>query len=85
MKDKKEKKKKQKIIYIDDGSTVADMNVEGMCGYDKDRDKRKKDPEQPTFREKLAMVFGAYLAYLPFLLILIGVLVAMWIFFSLVL
>jgi hypothetical protein len=31
------------------------------------------------------MVFGAYLAYLPFLLILIGVLVAMWIFFSLVL
>jgi hypothetical protein len=83
MKDtRKEKKdKKKKIIYIDDGRTVSDMNVEGMPGYDKDRDKRKKDPEQLTFKEKLAVVFGAYRAYLPFLLILIGSLVLLWLFF----
>lgn len=66
----KKKQKKDKIIYIDDGSTVADMNVEGFSWYVKGGHK-KRDPEKLTLREKLSIVFGAYRAYLPYLAILI--------------
>lgn len=65
----KKKQKKDKIIYIDDGSTVSDMNVEGLPWYVKSGQK-KRDPEKLTFREKLSIVFGAYRAYLPFLIVL---------------
>lgn len=77
---KERKKKKQKIVYIDDGRTISDMNVEGMPGYDKQKN-QKKNPEKLTFKEKLAVVFGAYRAYLPFLLIMVGTLVLLWLFF----
>lgn len=68
-KKKNQKNNEEKIVYIDDGSTVSDMNVEGMPWYDKNRDKRKK-PERVTFKEKMAVLFGAYRAYLPWLLIM---------------
>ena len=66
----KEKRNKQKIKYIDDGSTVSDMNVEGMPWYVKGGYKKRK-PEKLTLREKLSVFFGAYRAYLPFLLVVI--------------
>ena len=68
-KEEKEKKEKEKIVYVDDGRTIVDMDVEGFPWHgDK---KRKKDPDSPTFREKLAMAFGAYRAYFPSLAILL--------------
>lgn len=67
---KKTKPKKEKIIWIDDGSTVSDMNVEGMPWYVKGGHKKKK-PDRLKFKEKLAVVFGAYKAYLPFLITII--------------
>lgn len=66
----KEKRKKEKIIYIDDGSTVADMNVEGLPWYVKGG-RKKRNPDKLTFREKLSIVFGAYRAYLPFLIVIL--------------
>ncbi len=68
---RKKKKAKKKYIYIDDGRTVADMNVEGMPGYDKLKNEKKKDPERLTFKEKMAVLFGAYRAYFPYLVIMI--------------
>lgn len=65
----KKKQKKDKIIYIDDGSTVSDMNVEGLPWYVKGGHK-KRNPDKLTFREKLSIVFGAYRAYLPYLMVL---------------
>ena len=68
----------QKEEYADDdGRTVADMNVEGMPWYDKDKEKkderRKKIEELKISRkERRAMVMGAYLAYLPMFLIAIA-------------
>lgn len=65
---KKTEKKKDEIIWIDDGRTVSDMNVEGMPWYVKGG-YRKDKAERVTLREKLAVVFGAYKAYLPVLAI----------------
>lgn len=81
MKEKKQKEKKEKIIYIDDGSTVVDMDVEGFPWHG--RGKRKKDADRPRFREKLAMVFGAYRAYFPYLLVMLFTLGILFAFFYL--
>lgn len=61
-------KKKKPPVY-DDGRTIVDMNVEGMPWYNPNRsDRKKKDRDRPTLRERLAMVFGAYRAFLPYVL-----------------
>jgi len=80
MKKTKETKKsqnKKEEIYIDDGRTIADMNVEGMPWYDKNKEKRKK-PERITFKEKMAVLWGAYRAYLPGLLIIATAMAAVY-------
>lgn len=64
------KDEKQEIVYIDDHHTVADMNVEGLpwfvkSGHDK---KKKEGQDKLSFKEKFALVFGAYRAYFPILL-----------------
>lgn len=71
-----EKKKKTKEAPADDGRVIADMNVEGLPWYRKNlrKKKDKNDPDQPTFREIRAMILAAYKAYLPYLLIILGVL-----------
>jgi hypothetical protein len=65
---KAKKEKKQKIIYIDDGRTVVDMDVEGFPWHGAKK-KKKADADRPTFKEKLAIVLGAYRAYLPYFVI----------------
>ena len=50
-KDAPQKPKEQKIIYIDDGSTIADMS-----GTYKTRD--GKAPPRTTFREKMQTFFS---------------------------
>lgn len=71
-----EKKKKTKEVPADDGRVIADMNVEGLPWYRKNlrKKKDKNDPDQPTSREIRAMILAAYKAYLPYLLIILGVL-----------
>ena len=62
-------KGKKKEVYYDDGRTIVNMNVEGMPWYNPNRSERKKkDKDKPRFKERMAMVFGAYRAFLPFVL-----------------
>lgn len=72
------KKKKNKKKYSDDdGRTIANMNVDGMPWYqpnkEEDDAKKKKIEElKITRKEKRAMIWGAYLAYLPMFLVCIA-------------
>lgn len=68
--------KKKKLPVYDDGRTIVDMNVDGMPWYNPNRGKEKKDVERPRFKEKMAMIFGAYRATLPFLLLSVAAFVA---------
>ena len=79
------KKKREKPHVYDDGHTIVDMNVEGMPWYNPTRTERKKnDKDKPTFKERMAMIFGAYRALLPFVLAtllafaLVAVLMYLW-------
>ncbi|MCF7924878.1 MAG: hypothetical protein K9L64_07240 [Candidatus Izimaplasma sp.] len=66
---KKEKKKKPEII--DDGRTIAEMNVKGFRWYQSKETISKKAKIKAldlTPRERRAMIIGSYLAYLPVLL-----------------
>ncbi len=45
---KKQKKPKQKVIYYDDGSTIADMSAVGKGRHrDRDRSARRSSPAAP--------------------------------------
>ena len=79
------KKKKDKTPIYDDGHTIVDMNVDGMPWYNPYRGERKKrDKDKPTFKERMAMIFGAYRAFLPFIaatvvaFTLVAVLLYLW-------
>ena len=69
-------KKQKKQDDLDMETSFADMNVEGMPWYDKNRKNgAKKDKIQVTKKEYWAMVRGAFSAFLPmFLCILVGML-----------
>ena len=43
----KEKKKKEKIVYIDDGRTIADMSGVSRSLKGPKKDKKKKEPYTP--------------------------------------
>lgn len=72
------KKKKKRGMPEDDGRVIADMNVEGFSWYRKNRppkrDKAQERLDRPTRKEMRAMIFAAYKAYFPYLLIMLGVL-----------
>ncbi len=74
---------KKKKYDDDDGRTVANMNVEGMRWYDpakeeKAEKKRKVKELKVSRKERRAMIWGAYLAYLPmFLCILLSFTIVM--------
>lgn len=79
----KKKKSKKPPVY-DDGRTIVDMNVDGMPWYDPHRSERKKrdKKDRPTFKERLAMIAGAYRAtILPMLIFLGGLVVVMLLIF----
>ncbi len=63
---KKEKKKKD---TLDTQTTIADMNVEGIRGYDPSRKNREqKERIKLTKKEQKALIRGAYKAMLPMIL-----------------
>ena len=68
------KKKKEK--FIDEGYTVANMNVEGLPWFMSEKHvkaKRKLVDLNLSEKERRAMMRGAFLAYMPvFLAILTG-------------
>ena len=68
------KKKKEK--FIDDGYTVANMNVEGLPWFMSEKHvkaKKKLVDLNLSRKERRAMMRGAFLAYMPvFLIILTG-------------
>ena len=55
-------KNKKKPSFIDDGRTIADMNVEGMPWYSEQKNKPENRGENDftdlTFKEKRAMMRG---------------------------
>ena len=65
-------RKKKKTYDDDDGRTIANMNVEGMPWYRPDAGKEVKEEDKPTRKEKRAMIWAAYLAYLPRLLAILA-------------
>lgn len=74
MSDKKEKKtkiKKQKP-EIDTETTFADMNVDGIRGYDPRRKQKKQDRVELSKKEYWALVRGAYRAMWPMMLAIIA-------------
>lgn len=86
MSDEKKNKKKKRTSEpsVDDGRVIADMNVEGMPWYRKNSRQEKKkqqknDPDRPTAKETRAMIIAAYKAYLPYLLIVLGVMAVVYV------
>ena len=79
------KEKKKKTPIYDDGRTIVDMNVDGMPWYNPTRtDRKKNDKDKPRFKERMAMIWGAYRALLPFVGLtvlafgLVAVLIYLW-------
>jgi hypothetical protein len=66
---------KKKHYDDDNGESFANMNVEGMPGYVPEQTRRKQKAISDlnlSKKEKWAMIKGAYLAFLPVFLIIIG-------------
>ena len=61
------KKKKQK--YVDDGHTIYNMDIEGFKWHDKK--KKKENDVNLSWKERWAMIRGAYGAFFPKFLIII--------------
>lgn len=69
--------KKDKQTFEDDGRTISNMNVEGMPGYDPHREKKENTKKQMnelriSRKERWAMIWGAYKAYMPLLLAMLA-------------
>lgn len=64
------KKKKKKVIYIDDGHTVYDMN--GLSGNEQDKKKNKEEKVHLSFKEKRAVIRAALERFLPVLFLVIA-------------
>lgn len=72
---KAEKEAKKKKRAADDGHTVSEMNVEGMPFYEpnKPTKEQRDNTQKPTRKELFSMIMGAYRAYLPTLLFMVGI------------
>jgi len=69
------KKKKNKMIVEDHGETISNMNVEGFSWYQSEKTLKKKKMLMDvnlTPKERRAVVFGAFVAYLPLFLIIVS-------------
>ncbi len=64
---------------LDTETSFADMNVEGFSWYDKNK-KDGKQPNKVSRKEYFQMVKAAYAAYLPLILILVGVCALLYLF-----
>lgn len=70
-------KKNKKEEFIDDGRTIAKMDIDGMPGVKKKETNRLKEYDVSK-SEKWHMILASYKAYLPILLCgLVGMTLAM--------
>lgn len=71
------KKKKEKVVYVDDGRTIANMNVEGMPWYNpvKKNPSEQKDTElySPSAKETLSIMGGVLKAAMLVALVFVAV------------
>ena len=67
--------KKEKKDDLDTETTFADMNVEGFKWYDPSKKKGGTGKVKVTRKEYWSMVKGAFLAFLPVFLTVIGSLI----------
>ena len=77
------KKKKEKVIYYDDGSTLYDMSDVGGIGRRSPNEKKGKNGAQPrknsTGKEKWNTYWSAVRLMLPYALIALGALLGLYI------
>ncbi len=71
------RKRKRKDDDLDTETTFADMNVEGMRGYNPHR-KKKSEQEKIDKKEQRKMILGAYAAFAPIICIIIVVGILMY-------
>ncbi|XMB72103.1 hypothetical protein RJI07_08340 [Mycoplasmatota bacterium WC30] len=77
-------KKEKKVDVIDDGRTISDMNVDGFSWYQSKKTMKKKRKLMDLNllpKERWAIIKGAYLAYLPVFLFIIGALLITYVLF----
>lgn len=74
------KKKKEKIIYYDDGRTIADMSNVSSRG----RSKRVPGRPRASFKEQWSTYWGAVRMMLVPMLVIVGALVIAYMIMSLV-
>ena len=81
----KNKQKRQKPVFVDDGRTIADMDCEAITGY-KSKEERKRHEELRSLnlskKERRAIYFGVFKYFMPyflcFLFIFVSLLVIMY-------
>jgi len=69
------RKKEKKMDVIDDGRTVSNMNVDGFSWYQSKKTIKRKQKLMDLNllpKERWAIIKGAYLAYLPVFLFILG-------------
>ena len=67
-------RRKKKKDFVDDGTSFADMNIKGMPWYQSPEMLKKKESlrvVQVSKKERRAMIKGAFLAYLPLILVIV--------------
>lgn len=65
--------KKPKKKFEDDGRTIVNMNCEGFPWYVKNKSDRPVEKKDKLTRKELrAVIAGAFRAYLPYFLFMIG-------------
>ena len=76
----KNKEKKAKPVFVDDGRTIADMDCEAIAGY-KSKEQRKKHEELKalnlTKEERKAIYRGTFKFVIPYLLCFGGIMIAL--------
>jgi len=79
-------KKRDEPEVVDDGRTIANMNVEGFAWYRSPKSiesKRKLLELNLTKKERRAMILGALLAYFPYYLAFLGAFTLVYLLFLL--
>lgn len=71
----KNKQKKERQEYVDDGHTIYDMDGVGRTGwwssFRKDAEKKKQQPVGLTAKERWAVIRAAMSTYLPVMMIIL--------------
>jgi len=81
-----EKKHSKRAEVEDHGETIANMNVDGLPWYQSEKSMAKKSKLVSlnlSKQERRAMIWGAYKAYLPVFLVILGSFALVYILFYL--